>query len=116
MSGEEQPVPDLGALLARLGEVQQNLEEAHESAAAKIFEGSAGGGAVKVRATGAFDFREVIITPDVVDPADVEMLQDLVLAAVRDVIEQVNTETAQALGGLGGLGGGLGGLGGLLGQ
>jgi DNA-binding YbaB/EbfC family protein len=113
VSGEEQSVPDLGALLARLGEVQQNLEEVHESAASKLFEGCAGGGAVKVRATGALEFREVIITPDVVDPADVEMLQDLVLAAVRDVVDQVQAETAQALGGLGG---GLGGLSGLLGQ
>jgi DNA-binding YbaB/EbfC family protein len=112
---EEQPVPDLGALLARLGEVQHNIEEAQESAAQKVVEGSAGGGAVKVRATGALEFQEVIIAPEVVDPDDVEMLQDLVLAAVRDVVDQVHADAEQAFGGLQ-LGGGFGGLGGLLGQ
>ena len=72
-----------------------------------MVEGSAGGGAVKVRATGALEFQEVIIAPEVVDPPDVEMLQDLVLAAVRDVVDQVHAEAVQAFGGLqlGGLGG-----------
>ena len=109
MSGEEQSVPDLGALLSRLGEVQQNLQQAQDSAAAKVVEGSAGGGVVRVRATGGLDFQEVIIDPTVVDPADVDLLQDLILAAVRDVVEQVQAEAAQAMGGFD-LGGGLGGL------
>jgi DNA-binding YbaB/EbfC family protein len=104
-----QPVPDLGALLSRLGEVQQNLQEAQETAAAKVLEGSAGGGAVRVRATGGLEFQAVIIDPAVVDPGDVDLLQDLILAAVRDVVEQAHTEAAQALGGID-LGGGLGGL------
>ena len=47
MSDEEPAVPDLGSLLSRLGEVQQNLQEAQESAAAKVLIGSAGGGAVR---------------------------------------------------------------------
>jgi hypothetical protein len=109
VTGEDQSVPDLGALLSRLGEVQQNLQEAQETAAAKVLEGSAGGGAVRVRATGGLEFQEVTIDPAVVDPDDVEMLQDLVLAAVRDVVEQAHAEAAQALGGLD-LGGGIGGL------
>jgi DNA-binding YbaB/EbfC family protein len=99
VSDEEPAVPDLGSLLSRLGEVQQNLQEAQESAAAKVLVGSAGGGAVRVRATGGLEFEEVMIDPSVVDPADVELLQDLVLAAVRDVVEQAHAEAAQALGG-----------------
>jgi nucleoid-associated protein EbfC len=109
VSGEEQSVPDLGALLSRLGEVQQNLQQAQESAAAKVLEGTAGGGAVRVRATGGFEFEQVIIDPSVVDPDDIDLLQDLILAALRDVVEQVQAEAANALGGLD-LGGGLGGL------
>ena len=102
MSGEDGSVPDmpdLGALLSRLGEVQQNLQQAQESAASKVLEGSAGGGAVRVQATGDLEFQQVTI----------EMLQDLILAAVRDVVEQAHAEAANALGGLD-FGGGLGGL------
>jgi DNA-binding YbaB/EbfC family protein len=101
-------VPDLGALLSRLGEVQQNLQQAQETASSRVIEGSAGGGAVRVEASGDLEFRRVTIDPSVVDPDEIEMLQDLVLAAVRDVVEQVQAEAANTFGGLG--------LGGLLGQ
>jgi nucleoid-associated protein EbfC len=104
-----QPVPDLGALLSRLGEVQQNLQQAQATAAAKVLEGSAGGGAVRVHATGGLEFEAVIIDPSVVDPDDIDLLQDLILAALRDVVEQAHNEAAQALGGID-LGGDLGGL------
>ncbi len=109
MSGEEQPVPDLNALLSRLGEVQQSLQQAQASAAAKVLEGRSGGGAVRVRATGDLEFQEVLIDPSVVDPTDVDMLQDLLLAALRDVVERAHTEAADALGSFD-IGGGLGGL------
>jgi DNA-binding YbaB/EbfC family protein len=109
VSGEEQSVPDLAALLSKLGEVQHSLQQAQESAAAKVLEGSAGGGAVRVRASGGLDFQQVIIDPSVVDPEDVDLLQDLILAAVRDVVEQAHAEAAQAFGALD-PGGGLGGL------
>jgi DNA-binding YbaB/EbfC family protein len=109
VSGEEESVPDLSALFSRLEEVQQNLQQAQESAAAKVLEGTAGGGAVRVRATGGLDFQEVTLDPAVVDPSDIELLQDLILAALRDVVEQAHAETAQALGDVD-LGGGLGGL------
>ena len=108
MSGEDQPV-DLNALLSRLGEVQQSLQQAQASAAAKVLEGRSGGGAVRVRATGDLEFQEVLIDPSVVDPEDVDMLQDLLLAALRDVVERAHTEAADALGDFD-IGGGLGGL------
>lgn len=108
MSGEDQPVPDLNAFISRLTEVQQNLQDAQASAAAKVLEGRAGGGAVRVRATGDLEFQAVHIDASVVDPDDIEMLQDLVLAALRDVVDQAHEEAAGALGGFD--------LGGLLGQ
>jgi DNA-binding YbaB/EbfC family protein len=121
MSSEGPPPSfDLGALVSQLGQVQQNLREAQEAAAAQVVEGSAGGGAVKVKVTGALTVEEVTIDPAVVDPEDVEMLQDLVLAAVRDGLEKATRLATDTIGGAGGLdiGGALGGLGlgGMLGQ
>ena len=60
-----------------------------EQAAATEVEGVAGGGAVRVTVTGAWEFRSVTIRPDAVDPDDVEMLQDLVLAALNDAAASV---------------------------
>ena len=115
MTSEEGPQLDFGALLSQLGQVQQNLQAAQQAAASQVVEGSAGGGAVKVKATGGLEFREITIDRAVVDPGDVEMLQDLVLAAVRDAVERASALTSDALGGLGGLGG-LGDIGGTLGN
>lgn len=80
---------DFGALLEQAGQMQAQLLAAQELAAETEVEGVAGGGAVRVTVTGGFDFRSVAISPDAVDPDDVEMLQDLVLAALRDSVEQV---------------------------
>ena len=108
---------DIGSLLSQLGQVQQNLQEAQQEAASREVEGSSGGGAVKVRVSGALEFLEVKIDPSVVDPEDVDMLEDLVLAAVRDGLEKASSLATSAIGqvGLGGIGGlpGLGDLGGL---
>lgn len=107
MSQPDSPL-DISALLSQLGQVQESLQQAQQSAAAQVVEGTAGGGAVKVEATGALDFTRVTIDSSVVDPADVEMLEDLVLAAVRDAAEKARALAYDALGGLG-LGGLLGG-------
>jgi DNA-binding YbaB/EbfC family protein len=107
--------PDLGGLLSQVQEMQRQLMDARESVAAEVVEGRAGGGAVVVTVTGGLDFRDVTIDPAVVDPEDVEMLQDLVLAAVRDAVARANELNRRALGplGLGGaLDGSLGGAGG----
>lgn len=78
----------------------------------RVFEGVAGGGAVKVMVSATGDFQRVTIRPDAVDPDDVAMLEDLVLAAVRDASTQVAQAAQEGLstmlGGL--LGGGGGGL------
>ena len=101
--------PDMGGLLAQMQEVQQRLMDAQQSASAQVVEGSAGGGMVTVQVTGGMDIVNVTIDPSVVDPADVDMLQDLVLAAMRDAVARANDLNRQAIGGLG-LGGGLEGL------
>ena len=101
--------PDLGGLLAQMQQMQQQLMDAQQQAAERVVEGSAGGGAVKVKVTGGFEFEDVTIDPSVVDPDDIDMLQDLILAAIRDAVSRINDLNREALGGLG-LGGGLDGL------
>ena len=97
-------MPDLGSLL----EQAQNLMAARAEAAEQLVEGHAGGGVVKVECTAGGDFRRVTIDPKVVDPNDVDMLQDLVLAAIRDAVARAEEVNSSALGDLGNLGGLLG--------
>jgi len=101
--------PDMGELLRQAQQMQQQLVEAQEAAAGQVVEGQSGGGVVRVTVNGGMDFQAVSIDPRAVDPADVGMLEDLVLAAVRDAVDRVQALNQQALGGLG-LGAGLGGL------
>jgi DNA-binding YbaB/EbfC family protein len=91
---------DLGALLEQAQAMQQNLMAAQAEAAEQEVEGHAGGGAVKIIVTGGMEFRAISIDPSVVDPNDVEMLEDLILAALHDAVQQANAVSQQALGGL----------------
>ena len=100
---------DFGALMEQASNMQSQMLAAQQQAAETVVEGVAGGGVVRVAVTGGFDFRSVTIAPEAVDPDDVEMLQDLVLAALNHAIEQINDLQRGSLD-LGGLD-----LGGLLG-
>jgi DNA-binding YbaB/EbfC family protein len=95
---------DIGGLLRQAQELQAQMAAAEQAAGATVVEGTAGGGVVKVTMTAAGEFQSVSIAPEVVDPDDVEMLQDLVLAAVRDAIAraaEVQARNAPQLGDLG---------------
>ena len=96
---------DLSGLLQAAQEMQAELANAQEQAAETIVEGVAGGGAVRIEATAGLEFRRVHVRPDALEGGDAEMLEDLILAALRDVVAQANQVQADALGGLGGLGG-----------
>ena len=99
---------DLGGLL----ESAQEAFSAQARAADEVVTGSAGGGVVTVEMSGAGEVRSVTLAPEVVDPEDVEMLQDLIVAALHDAGAKVTALQRDALGGLDidGLGGALGGL------
>jgi DNA-binding YbaB/EbfC family protein len=97
--------PDMSALLAQAQQMQQQLMEAQEKMAAAEVTGQAGGGLVQVTMKGSGEVTGVTIDPKVVDPSDVETLQDLIVGAFADASEQV---TALAQSQLGPLAGGLG--------
>jgi DNA-binding YbaB/EbfC family protein len=105
----EQGAPDFGQLLKQAQAMQEQFLQARATAAEAEVEGTAGGGMVKVRVTGGMEFRGVTIDPSVVDPGDVPMLEDLVLAAVRDAVARATELSEKAMGSvdLGPLGGGL---------
>jgi DNA-binding YbaB/EbfC family protein len=100
-------------MLKQLQQMQERVMKVQEELGDKTVEGTAGGGMVTVVATGHQKVLSVQVKPEVVDPADVEMLQDLVLAAVNDALEKARAlaqkELGAVTGGLGLPGGGLGG-------
>lgn len=106
---DDDAFPDLGKLLEQAEAMQQQLQEARAAAASQEIVGQSGGGAVRITTSGALEFTNVQIDQSVVDPTDVAMLEDLVLAALRDAISRANTLSEEALGevDLGQLGGGL---------
>ena len=81
---------DLGALMGAASEMQQQFADAQERLAETVVEGSAGGGLVRVEITGDFTFQSVSISPEVIDPDDASMLEDLVLAALRDAASKAS--------------------------
>jgi len=104
---------DLNNLMQQAQAMQEQMAAAQEQQAATVLTGSSGGGKVTVEATGGGEFRAVKIDPEAVDPDDVELLEELVLAALHDVTAQISAMQNDALGGMdlpdiGGLGGLLG--------
>lgn len=84
--------------------MQKKMAKMQEELNSKIVEATAGGGMVTVKANGAQEIMEIRIEKDVVDPEDVEMLQDLILAAVNDALKRakdmVQAEMSQLTGGM----------------
>ena len=101
--------PDMAQLLQQAQQLQQQMQAAQAELAATEVTGTAGGDLVSATMTGAGELTAVTIAPAAVDPDDVETLQDLVVAALRDAQRAVNELAATTMGPVtGGLGGGLG--------
>lgn len=100
---------NMNNLMRQAQKMQKDMEKLQAELEEKEVEATAGGGAVKVVATGKKEIKEITINRDVVDPDDVEMLQDLVLAAVNEALrkadELVSAGMSRLTGGMGGLGG-----------
>ncbi len=115
MTSPQQPMD----MFQQIQKMQADMQAAQDALANTLLEASAGGGVVKVKITGDGEIRSVHIDPSVVDPGDVETLEDLVVAAVSEALRQSKELQSQKLGAATGgldLDSMLGGLGGLLGS
>ena len=98
LGGGGEGLPDLGSMLSGLGKVQELQQQ--------VFEGSAGGGLVRIRANGRMDVESVVIEPGALDGAEAEEVADLVHAALNDLTRAIAAAQQEAMGPLGGLLGG----------
>ena len=105
---------NMNNLMKQAQKMQKQMEETQAELQEKEYEATAGGGVVTVKINGNKEITSVKIAEEVVDPEDIEMLEDLVMAAVNEAIRMQSDDERESLGkitgGLGGLGGGLGGL------
>ncbi|HEY0280557.1 MAG TPA: YbaB/EbfC family nucleoid-associated protein [Solirubrobacterales bacterium] len=106
---------DVNALMKQAQQMQEQMLQAQEKLKDETVEASAGGGMVKVIMGGDLSLRSITIDPEAVDPEDVELLQEMVQAAVNDALRSAQDLAGSAMGDATGGLGGAGGLGGLLG-
>ena len=99
---------DMNTMMEQMQQMQAQMQQAQEDLKHETVEATAGGGMVKVTATGAGEIKEIVIDPKAIDPDDPEMLADMVTAAVNEALRSsqslVESKLGPALGGLHGLG------------
>ena len=105
--------PNMNQMMRQVQQMQAEMEKAQESLKHETVEASAGGGMVTVKVSGELEVLELKIDPEAVDPEDVELLQDMVQAAVNEAVRSAQELAANKLGAVTGGLGGAGGLGGL---
>ena len=102
---------NMQAMMKQAQKMQRQMEEQAKEMETKEFTATAGGGAVEVTMSGTKKITKVKLDEEVVDPDDVEMLEDLIVAAVNEVLEKVDEASAAAMSKFtGGMGGGMPGL------
>lgn len=89
---------NMNKMMKQMQKMQKDMAKAQEELEQMSFEANAGGGMVKVTANGSKQITKIEIKEEVVDPDDIEMLEDLVLAATNDVIKQVDEKTNDTMG------------------
>ena len=85
---------NMNNLMKQAQRMQRQMEESQKELETKEFSAAAGGGAVKVTVTGKKEIVKIELTPEVVDPEDIEMLQDLIVAAANEALRQAEEENA----------------------
>lgn len=102
---------NMANLMKQAQKMQRQMEEQAKEMETKEFTATAGGGAVEVVVSGARKVLKVKLDEEVVDPDDVEMLEDLIVAAMNEALEKIDSESASAMSKFtGGMGGGLPGM------
>ena len=81
----------MNQLMKQAKKMQEEMEKTQEDLASKVFESTAGGGAISVKANGKKQILEIKLEKDVVDPDDVEMLEDLIMTCINDVMSKVDS-------------------------
>ncbi len=99
---------DLNSMMKQVQQMQAEMTEAQEKLKNEVVDASAGGGMVKAKMSGDLRLLEITIDPEAIDPADPELLQDMVLAAVNEAIRAAQELAASKMGGIAGGAGGLG--------
>ena len=89
---------NINQLMKEAKKMQADMEKSQEELVAKDFEATAGGGTISVKVTGAKQLKEITIKKEVVDPDDVEMLQDLILTCVNEALRKVDSAQAAQFG------------------
>ena len=89
---------NINQLMKEAKKMQADMEKSQVELTAKEFEATAGGGAVEVTVTGSKVIKEIKLNKDVVDPDDVEMLQDLLITSINEALRKVDAATEQQLG------------------
>ena len=89
---------NINQLMKEAKKMQSDMEKSQEELVSKEFDATAGGGAVYVKVTGGKEIKEITIKKEVVDPDDVEMLQDLILTCVNEALRKVDSAQAAQLG------------------
>ena len=101
---------NMAGMMKKVQKMQSDMKKMQEDLKRKTVETSAGGGAVKIVMNGEKQIQSLVIAPSAVDPEDVEMLEDLIVAATNEALKKADEASAQSMsgitGGLGGLGGG----------
>jgi DNA-binding YbaB/EbfC family protein len=88
---------DWGNLLKKAQEMQDNMQKEQEKLNDTMFKGSAGGGIAEVEVNGKLELVSLKIMPEAVDPDDVEMLEDVILAAIKDAQKQASDQREQGM-------------------
>lgn len=88
---------NMNQLLAQAQKMQKEMEKAQEEVATLTAEATAGGGAVKAVVNGSHELVEIVLDPGAVDPQDVEMLQDLIVAAVNEAMRKIEETSASRM-------------------
>ena len=89
---------NINQLMKEAKKMQADLEKSQVELQAKEFEATAGGGAISVKVSGSKEIKEIKISKDVVDPDDVEMLQDLIITCVNEALRKVDSAQAASMG------------------
>ena len=89
---------NINQLMKEAKKMQADMEKSQEELISKEFDATAGGGAISVKVSGAKEIKEIKIKKDVVDPDDVEMLEDLIITCVNEALRKVDSAQASQMG------------------